>query len=232
MISPIRGIGLLLIAVALGGCATRTACVHGPYVEARAATPLTVPEGMNAPDQRNALRVPERSSVTGKLAPESDPCIIEPPEYFAVAGQPNPDGLPVRPSSAAAAGEAPAAPGATRISREIAAFLNKWASSWSARDAEAWFEFYAADYVPAGYADAEEWRAQQRERFLVPATTRIDANSVTVEPRPDGSARVRFIQHFGETPNQRSVVKTMVLVPRAAGGAAWRIVEERIAEVL
>lgn len=222
----------MLIAVALGGCATRTACVPGPYMEARAMPPLAIPEGMAAPDQRNALRIPARRGATGKLAPESDPCMIDPPAYYADAGEPNPDGLPVRPSTVAAAGIPVPAPGATRVAREVTAFLNEWASAWSLRDAETWFRYYVPDYAPVGYADADEWRAEQRERFLVPATTRIDANSVTVEPQSDGSARVRFIQHFGQAPEQRSVVKEMVLMPRTRGAATWRIVQESIAEVL
>lgn len=222
----------MLIAVALGGCATRTACVPGPYVEARAVPPLAIPEGMDAPDQRNALRVPERSGATGKLAPESDPCIIDPPAYYVGAGEPNPDGLPVRPSTVAAAGIPAPAPGATRVAREVTAFLNEWASAWSMRDAETWFRYYVPDYAPVGYAGADEWRAEQRERFQVPATTRIDVDSIAVEPQPDGSARVRFIQRFGEAPEQRGVVKEMVLMPRTRGATTWRIVEERIAEVL
>ena len=194
--------------------------------------PLTVPEGMDAPDRRNALRVPERRGATGRLAPESEPCIIDPPSFYAEAGAPNPDGLPVRPSSVAAAGLPAPATGTTRVTREITAFLNEWAGAWSQRDADTWFRYYATDYKPVGYGDADEWRAEQRERFQLPATTRIDANSVTVAPQPDGSALVRFIQHFGEAPEQRSVVKEMRLVPRTRGASAWRIVEERIAEVL
>lgn len=194
--------------------------------------PLHIPEGMDALDQRNALRVPERSGASGKLAPESNPCIIDPPAYYAGAGEPNPDGLPVRPSSVAATGIPASAPGVTRVAREITGFLNEWAGAWSARDAETWFRFYVPDYAPVGYAGADEWRAEQRERFQLPATTRVDADSVTVEPQPDGSTRVRFIQRFGEGPEQRGVVKEMVLMPRTGGTTAWRIVQERIADVL
>ena len=222
----------MLFALAVSGCATRSACAPGPYLEARAAPPLTFPEGMDAPDQRNALRIPERRGATGRLATDADDCVIEPPLFYADAGQPNPEGLPVRPSSVAAAGVPTPATGASRVTREVTAFLNEWASAWSRRDADTWFLYYGADYAPAGYAGADEWRAEQRERFQIPATTRIDANSVTVEPQADGSARVRFTQRFGEAPEQRSVVKELVLVPRTRGGTAWRIVDERIAEVL
>lgn len=233
MISPIRGFGLLLFAVALGGCATRSACIPAPYQEARAVAPLAIPEGLNAPDRSTAMRIPEpRGAAVGRIANDPDRCVIEPPIFYVEPGAPNPEGLPVRPSALAAAGVPAAAPGVSRVVREITAFLNEWASAWSQRDADTWLLFYATDYAPSGYAGAEEWRADQRERFLLPATTRIDPNSVSVEPRPDGSAQVRFVQVFGAGAEERRVVKEMILVPRTRGATIWRIVDEQIVEVL
>lgn len=229
MISPIRGFGLMLLAFTLAGCATRSACEPGPYLEARAAPPLHVPEGMDAPDRRAALRIPEARTA----ARAADGCVIEPPRFYAEPGEPNPEGLPVRPSALAAAGGVPAATaGPTRVTREITAFLNDWADAWSRRDADAWLQFYQPDYMPAGYASPAEWRADQRERFRQPATTGIDPNTVAVEPQPDGNARVRFTQRFGEAPAQRSVVKEMVLAPETRGSLRWQIIHESIAEVL
>ena len=232
MISLTRGFGLLFLALALAGCATRSACGPAPYQEARATPPLAVPEGMDRPDQRAALRVPEPRAAGGRLANDPENCIIDPPPFYVEAGAPNPEGLPVRPSSAATGAAPTVAPAATRLTREVTAFLNEWTAAWNQRDADSWLRFYAADYAPAGYADPEEWRQEQRSRFEIPASTRIDANSVAVEPRPDGNARVRFIQHFGEAPEQRSVVKELVLEPRSRERTDWRILEERIVEVL
>ena len=232
MNSLIRGFGLLFLALALAGCATRSACSPAPYQEARAAPPLAVPDDMDRPDQRAALRVPERRGAGGRLANDPENCIIEPPPFYAEAGTPNPEGLPVRPRSAATTATGSPAPAATRLTREVTAFLNEWAAAWSQRDADTWFRFYAVDYAPAGYGGPDEWQQEQRGRFEIPASTQIDANSVAVEPRPDGNARVRFIQHFGEAPEQRSVVKELVLEPRTGERTAWRIVEERIIEVL
>jgi hypothetical protein len=227
--SPIRGFGLMLLAFTLAGCATRSACAPGPYLEARAAPPLNVPEGMDAPDRRAALRVPEPRAG----ARAADGCVIEPPPFYAEPGEPNPDGLPVRPSALAAVGGTPAAiSGPTRVTREITSFLSDWADAWNRRDAGGWLQYYRPDYVPAGYASPEEWRADQRERFQQPAVTAIDANTVAVEPQPDGNARVRFTQRFGEAPARRSVVKEMVLAPETRGGLRWQIIDESIAEVL
>jgi hypothetical protein len=231
LISLLRGLGLILFALALAGCATRSACGPAPYQDARARPPLMIPDGLDAPDPQLALRIPEVGVAAGRLASDPANCIIEPPRFFAQAGEPNPAGLPVRPSSVAARGEPVPAPGISRVGRDVAAFLNEWAAAWSRREADAWFQFYSADYAPAGYAGPDEWRDEQRSRFEIPATTRIDPNSVAVEPLPDGQARVRFIQRFGAGPDERAVLKEVILVPGARAGE-WRITQERIVEVL
>jgi len=229
LISPIRGFGLLSLALLLSGCALGSACGPAPYLDARSLAPLRIPDGLDAPDTRSALLVPEGSG--GRLASDPDNCIIEPPSFFVDAAAPNPEGLPVRPSSAVAVAGSTPQPAASPLTREVASFLNAWADAWSRRDADAWLGFYADEYVPAGYEDAASWREEQRRRFEVPASTRVDANSVRVEPMPDGSVRARFVQHFGEAPDERSVAKELVLVP-ARTAARWMITQERIVEVL
>lgn len=230
MISPNRGFGLILLALFLSGCAAPSPCVPQPYMEASARAPLAIPEDLEAPDSGGALRVPEQGKG-GQIASDPDDCVIEPPAFFARASEPNPEGLPIRPSSAGQDAAAPRA-GASRLTREVTDFLGEWSEAWSRRDAEAWLGFYAADYAPAGYADGEEWRAEQRSRFAVPATTRVDAGSVAVDPRPDGDVLVRFTQHFGTAPDERSVVKELMLRPVRGGDDRWQIVQEKIVEVL
>lgn len=213
----------------MSGCATQSACGPQPYMDASVRPPLAVPQGLEVPNSRGALRIPEQGKG-GQVASDPDNCVIEPPAYFARAGEPNPDGLPIRPSSVQGDAAAPQ-PGASRLTLEVTTFLNEWSDAWSRRDADAWLGLYGAGYAPAGYADSEEWRSEQRRRFEVPATTRVDADSVSVEPQSDGDVIARFTQHFGEAPDERSVIKELVLRP-VAGGAAWRIVREKIIEVL
>jgi hypothetical protein len=230
LISPIRGFGLLVTALALSGCAIESACRPGPYQEAGAASPLDIPEDLDAPEQRAAMRVPDAGAAPGRPV-EDDRCVIEPPRFYAEAGEANPDGLPLRPGSLAERGEPiPAAP-ATVLTREVIAFLEDWAGAWSRRDADAWLGFYVADYAPAGYADAAEWRADQRRRFETPAVTKVDPDTVRVEAMEDGRTRARFVQHFGELPDLRTVLKEIVLAPRSPG-TRWRIVEEQIVDVM
>lgn len=226
---PIRAFGLLAIALLLGGC-VQSACQPGPYLEARALPPLTVPEGMDEPQRQAALRIPDSGAASGQLAAGSDGCVIEPPSFYAEAGDPNPEGLPIRPGSRTEETATSAAP-TSRLGRDVAGFLQEWAAAWTRRDVDAWLSFYSPEFAPEGFAGPEEWREDQRRRFEMPARTRVDAESVTVEGRPDGRSTVKFTQYFGEAPDERSLVKEIVLAPRVTG-TRWRIVNERIVEVL
>jgi hypothetical protein len=207
--SLLRGFGLILLCLASAGCTLRSACAPAPYMDARARPALVMPEGLDAPDRRAALRVPAAGEVSGRLANDPRNCIIEPPPFHI-------DGGSARPAAPAATG--------------VAGFLETWAGSWNRRDADAWLGLYAADYMPQGYGAPEEWRVEQRDRFRVPASTRVDLDTLEIEETADGIVRARFVQRFGQPPEERAVRKELVLLPLSNG--AWRIVDERILAVL
>jgi hypothetical protein len=231
LISPIRGLGLLAIALLLSGCASKQLCRPAPYTKAEAPPPIVVPDGLDAPDRRMALRVPSRQSVPGSENPHPVGCIAEPPRYFADAGEPNPESLPVRPSTVAAPASGTPAAAPTRVAREVTRFVEQWAEAWSRRDFDAWVQYYEPDFTPEGYDSNAAWRSEQQRLFQVPATTRIDSDSVQVNVLPEGRARVRFVQHFGLADEERSVRKELVLAPRARG-AGWLIAEDYVTEML
>jgi hypothetical protein len=222
-----RGYGLLAIALLLGGCATQPACVPGPYLDARALPPLVIPADMDAPDRHLALRVPDARSAPGTPV---DDCVIEPPRYFANAGDPNPDGLPIRPSTIAGAPVASASVPA-RVSRQVTAFIEAWAQAWSQRDFDAWVQFYEPDFAPEGYESNAAWRADQQRLFGVQASTRIDTDTMNVSLLSEGRVRARFTQQFGLGEQERFVVKELVLVPDERG-SSWLIAEDYVLEVL
>jgi hypothetical protein len=227
LIAPTRGLGLLAIALLLTGCA-QTTCFPGPFLDARALPPLVIPEGLDAPDRQMALRVPARPSAADGHG--LDGCIPMPPPFFVEAGEPNPEGLPVRPSSVVAAtGGASATP--TRVSRDVTRFIEDWAEAWGRRDFNAWVLYYAPDFTPEGYESNAAWRSDQERRFEVDATTRIEAESVRVTVLPDGNVRARFVQQFGLGDEVRAVVKELVLMPRPRG-SGWLITEDYVVEVL
>jgi hypothetical protein len=231
LIATTRGFGLLAIALLLVGCASKDLCRPAPYTKAEAPPPIVVPDGLDAPDRRMALRIPSQQSVPGSPDPHPVGCIAEPPAYFVDAGQANPESLPVRPSTVAAPapGTPPAAP--TRVTRDVTRFVEQWAADWSRRDFDAWVQHYEPDFTPEGYESNAAWRTEQQRLFQIPATTRVDLDSMQVNLLPEGKVRVRFVQHFGLADEERSVRKELVLASRVRG-TGWLIAEDYVDEIL
>ncbi|NGP54336.1 nuclear transport factor 2 family protein [Thioalkalivibrio sp. XN8] len=218
-----RGLGLTLFCLVLAGCATRSACVPAPYMDARSRAPLAIPSGLDTPEQRGALRVPAAGSMGGRLANDPGNCIIEPPSFHAAMSASPGSALPRQ--SGAGAGVA-----LTGTEAEVAAFIERWAELWSRRDADSWLALYIQDYAAVGYPDAAAWRAEQRQRFEIPASTRVDLATLEVEQGADSMVRARFVQRFGVAPAERAVRKELVLFP--SDGGNWLIIDERVLEVL
>jgi ketosteroid isomerase-like protein len=219
---------LLAIALLLTGCA-QSACRPGPYLEAQALPPLVIPDGLDAPDRQMALRVPDQRVAPGRPSADPDGCVVDPPSYFAEADQPNPDNLPVRPGSLPGAADTPrAAP--TRVTREVARFIEEWADAWGRRDFDAWVRFYEPDFAPEGYDSNAAWRSEQQGLFQVQATTEFDAETLRVSVLPDGKVRARFEQQFGLGEQVRVVEKELVLTPGTRRGS-WLISEDYVINV-
>jgi len=76
------------VATLLVACLALGACRHGPaactkpgvYAEAQSVPPLRIPTGLQAPDTRGALRIPELTEPEAPRAADS-PCLDQPPRY-------------------------------------------------------------------------------------------------------------------------------------------------------
>jgi hypothetical protein len=89
-------IGALLLCCALlpalSGCSLWNRVFHRNRALGCTETPfrlntdsrplLKVPEGMSAPDTRNAVRIPDLSDHPEHLRGKTEPCLAEPPNYF------------------------------------------------------------------------------------------------------------------------------------------------------
>ena len=242
----IRRAGAVLFVASLmtiAGCSsTRTCDVNPAYVKSAPTDPLKFPDGLEPIDDSSALRIPP-GPREGIVKDADGRCLEAPPQYFAMPGEANHDGLPVaqaelapRVAPVATASQPGAAsgqiviPGASVLTNDVATMLVRWTEVWSQRDAEGYFTFYVADFAPAGYENHQDWQDTQRERFAIPATTQIELDSLQVEARSDGSATAEFVQRFGAAPNFRSVLKEMELVE--GGSLGWLIQGERILDVL
>ena len=58
---------------------------HDPqiYEQAESLAPLQIPEGLDGPDTRNALRIPELTEPPPPEPARDDPCLDAPPRYYS-----------------------------------------------------------------------------------------------------------------------------------------------------
>ncbi len=94
-------------------------CRERPFIgNTESRPPLTVPEGMSAPDTRNAIKIPQLPAAPADLS-RTEPCLAQPPPFYAkpaVAkpGSPAPSTPPTVPANSPApppsAPTSPAAP--------------------------------------------------------------------------------------------------------------------------
>jgi len=79
---------LLAVAVILlAGCRSLGSSCHDPkpYAQAQDLPPLRIPPGLDAPDTRNALRIPKLDTPAPPPRKEGDPCLDEPPPFSTPA---------------------------------------------------------------------------------------------------------------------------------------------------
>lgn len=70
-------------ALALGGCSSLRSSCHdpAPYTQAQSIPPLKIPPGLEAPDTRSALRIPELNEPAPPPRKPGDKCLDEPPPF-------------------------------------------------------------------------------------------------------------------------------------------------------
>jgi hypothetical protein len=85
---PTRYTALLLAlsALALPGCRSLGSSCHDPqlYATAQTTRPLGIPPGLDAPDTRNALQIPELKEPAPPPRKPGQPCLDAPPQYEVV----------------------------------------------------------------------------------------------------------------------------------------------------
>jgi len=84
---------VMLACFALGACrhGRPASCPKpGVYVQAQSVPPLRIPSGLQAPDTRGALRIPDLNEPEQPM-PKVAPCLDQPPRYSPNAKLTNPD---------------------------------------------------------------------------------------------------------------------------------------------
>ncbi|MFI4869179.1 MAG: hypothetical protein ACHQDD_07490 [Steroidobacterales bacterium] len=93
-----------------------TGCTERPFAgNADSRPPLKVPEGMSAPDTRNAVKIPQVGPAA-RDRPRTEPCLARPPNFFSKPVQPASGKPAAPPPSVPPAPTAPAAPASLPVS--------------------------------------------------------------------------------------------------------------------
>jgi uncharacterized lipoprotein len=76
-------LSLIAVTFALQGCRAMTGSCHDPqvYQQAQSAKPLQIPAGLESPDTRNALAIPDLKEPAPPARKEGDACLDQPPSY-------------------------------------------------------------------------------------------------------------------------------------------------------
>jgi uncharacterized lipoprotein len=90
MTTRFAALSLVAILFALSGCRSIVGSCHDPqaYQEAQSAKPLQIPAGLEAPDTRNALVIPELKEPAPPPRKEGDECLDRPPSYRTAKPKP------------------------------------------------------------------------------------------------------------------------------------------------
>lgn len=107
----------------------------------------------------------------------------------------------------------------------VLAAVERWAASWSRKDAGTYLGFYAKDFrVPGGQARAE-WAKLRRERIAKPKSIKVGVEAPRVAFGDATHASVSFRQAYRSDSLQTSTRKTLLMVK---SGGRWLIQEERV----
>jgi hypothetical protein len=101
----------------------------------------------------------------------------------------------------------------------------QWASAWAARDTAAVRESYARNFVAPGEAGTADWLDKRIEQVATGPVPSPAVEELKVESAGANQQIATFIQRFGTN----AVRKELVLVRE---GPSWRILSERVIEVL
>jgi hypothetical protein len=112
-----------------------------------------------------------------------------------------------------------------QIALPVEETVNAWALAWSERRTDAVVQAYSSSFQPSGVGGAAAFLEQRRVQISDGQAPEAQLDELTVTEQGADRRVARFVQRFGEN----SVRKELIL---AREGGGWRIVSERILEVL
>lgn len=182
LVSPLSKVLAVLTAACLlsacGGSDSVCTPPDEPYRSARNHQPLSMPEGMRAPNRSEALAIPDVQSAGAKSGRTA--CLDEPPSYFRSAGT---------------------------VARSPEEVVASWAQAWANREADAVIALYSTSFkTPTESSGSAAWLEQRREQVATGPTPDSIVEGLTVES--DGADRrvAKFVQKFGSNSLRKELV--------------------------
>ncbi len=161
------GLGMLPLLAACGGSKRTCDDSHEPYLAARSAQPLRIPDGLSKPESSAALVIPEVKSTDNS----GSGCLAEPPSYFRSAG-----------SVARSPEEVVASWAQAWAHREADAVIALYSSSF---------------VPPTDAAGGTPWLEQRREQVATGPVPDSMIENLKMEPDGADRRIVTFVQKFG-----------------------------------
>lgn len=103
-------------------------------------------------------------------------------------------------------------------------FIQRWASAWSAQDADTYFDFYAEDYVPRSHKTRAGWEKKRRSRIIKPVFIEITLDKIKISKISDDKVEIELIQGYK---NDRFQDKTRKQFALTRADNSWLITRER-----
>jgi hypothetical protein len=106
---------------------------------------------------------------------------------------------------------------------QVERVLRAWAEAWSARDVDAYLDFYSdAFQTPAG-KDFAAWAEERRTRITRPQYIKVSIDRLRIDLK-ENTAQVNFSQRYESNTFRETSNKNITLTQE---GDTWKIVQER-----
>lgn len=189
---------------------------------AAASVPASLPTPMPAYDKdkpaETAEKAPEPAKKTAAATPEKP---VSAPA--AITREPAPE----KPAGEKPGGGKPAAEKtvAADNTKKIIDTVHAWAKAWSARDAGAYFSFYADDFRFSGANSRAAWEKIRQERISKPKLIEVTVTQPKVHFTDPTHARVSFRQSYRSDALKSQSSKILEMVKKEG---KWLIKQERV----
>ena len=116
----------------------------------------------------------------------------------------------------------PATNEADQVDAVVAAVF-RWATAWSAQDADGYLDMYAPSFDPGGGMSRSAWAELRRQRVNAPDSVNVRVSDPQVVSTGVASARVSFTQDYESDTYSDRVTKVLEMVNLPGG---WKISRE------